>query len=93
MIFTTEQLEKISELAGLFFTYEEIAIYLNLNIVAFVEAVKIIDSDVYKYYHAGKIESEYKLRKKTMERALKGSPAAEEMMAKHLITQNVKEKL
>lgn len=92
MIVTKEELEKIKELAGLFFAYDEIAVLLDKDVKEFSLCLRNESTDAHKAYLSGKMESEYKLRKKTMERALKGSPAAEEMMMKHIVSQKIIEK-
>ena len=88
---TVEKIEKIRELAGLFFTYEEIAILIEANPDEFIAEVKNNNTDIYKAYISGKMEGEYKIRKKTYERAIKGSPAAEEILLKHIQTQKIRE--
>jgi len=91
MTFTDDEIEKIKELAGLFFTYEEIAVLMKKDKGAFIKACRSENTAAYGAYMFGKTDAEYKIRKKTQERALKGSPAAEEIMLKHITTQKIRE--
>lgn len=88
MSLTTEQLEEIyaevSEMAGLFFSPEEIAINLGYNeeqTDEFVTAVVNKDSSqIVSSYLSGRLQTEIQLRKSIKEAALNGSNPAQQMM-------------
>ncbi|MEI7597280.1 MAG: hypothetical protein WCK02_16140 [Bacteroidota bacterium] len=90
MTISTEDILKIKELAGLFFHYNEIATLMEKDEVFLIQ-LKNPNSEANQAYVAGKVSSEYNLRRKTLERALKGSPAAEDLMLKHLTTLTINE--
>lgn len=91
MILTPEDLTKIEEYSGLFFSIDEIAILLKKDQTDFHQILKNKKSEAYKAYISGQMQGKYKLRIKTMERAIKGSPAAEEIMHKHISSQKASE--
>lgn len=62
MIFSEEQLTEIQNMAGLFFTPEEIAINIEVDPDDFANLIKSQTGDAYKSYMAGRFSSDVELR-------------------------------
>jgi hypothetical protein len=78
----SELLSKISEYSGLFFTPEEIAILLEMNLVEFKKCLRNKDSKTYKAYMMGKLTTMAEIRKNQITLARNGSPNAETLIEK-----------
>ncbi len=91
MEFTEKELKKIKKLASLFFTHKEIAIAMILDVDEFYDYVRDPESNVYKYYQAGKIKTEVKIRKQVIQMAEMGSPVAQQETSKLASNQKIKE--
>ncbi|MDR2065435.1 MAG: hypothetical protein LBP85_06995 [Prevotellaceae bacterium] len=84
-------IELAEEYASLFFTVEEIAVILNINAPELRREIKANRTDLAKAYYRGKLKTQIKLRKQTLEFARKGSPQAEAAMTDFLKKQNLSE--
>jgi hypothetical protein len=91
MELTREQLDEIEKLSSLFFTYREIAVALKLDFEEFIEEVTDEDADAYRYYEAGKIQSEVEIREQMVSMAKMGSPAAQQEVRKLAEKQKISE--
>lgn len=80
MDFTQEQLTEIQNMAGLFFTPEEIAINIEVDPDDFSNLIKAQSGDAYKHYMAGRFSSDVELRKAVQQAALNGSTPAQQTM-------------
>nr|WP_321357190.1 hypothetical protein [uncultured Draconibacterium sp.] len=79
-----EILKQVKEYSSLFFTIDEIAILLDLDVVEFRRQVRSKKSALAKAYLKGKLESMVDIRKLTVEFAKKGSPQAEGFVKEYL---------
>jgi hypothetical protein len=79
-----ETLNQVREYAGLFFTVDEIAILLDLDVVQFRREIRGKTSALAKAYLKGKLESMADIRRLTVEFAKKGSPQAEGFVKEYL---------
>ncbi|NQU52428.1 MAG: hypothetical protein HQ522_07800 [Bacteroidetes bacterium] len=79
-----EILDQVKEKAGLFFTVDEIALMLDLDVVQFRREIRGKKSPLAKAYLKGKLESMSEIRKLTVEFAKKGSPQAEGFVREYL---------
>ena len=86
-----EKLKLIEEYAGLFFTIEEIAILIEIDYDKFKIKLREKQSDVYRAYMRGKLNSIMAIRKNQLLLARNGSPKAEEAVEKLIKTQNISE--
>lgn len=89
---TQEQLNQISELAGLFFTLEEISLLTEVDISELRREVNFGSSEIHKHYWRGKLSAVKEIRKSTKEFAEKGSPQAEAQMIEYLKLMNESER-
>jgi len=89
---TQNQLNQILELAGLFFTLEEISLLVEIDISELRREVNFGHSEMHDYYWKGKLSAVKALRISTKEFAEKGSPQAEAQMIEHLKLMNESEK-
>ena len=88
MNLTEEQLDEIyaevQEMAGLFFSPEDIAVNLGYNedqTLDFVQAVELkLGLQIVTAYLSGRLKSEIELRKSIKQAALNGSNPAQQMM-------------
>lgn len=80
MEFTPDQLTEIQNMAGLFFTPEEIAINIEVDPEDFANLIKAQSGDAYKHYMAGRFSSDVELRKAIQQAALNGSTPAQQSM-------------
>lgn len=92
MNLTEQQLKEIEELAGLFLTYDEIAILLDLDIETFRRELSNKKSAAFKYYFRGKTMSKKIIRENVVKMAKHGSPQAEELVDTYITAQNLFEK-
>jgi hypothetical protein len=76
---TSDQEQKIRELAALFFSPKEIAIIMQLPVEAFCKACKKENSPAYKAFLAGRLQEEALVRKSIVDFAKKGSTPAQTM--------------
>ena len=86
-----EILIQVKDYASLFFTIDEIAILLDLDVVEFRRQVRGKKSELAKAYLKGKLESMADIRKLTVEFAKKGSPQAESFVKEYLDKMNSSE--
>jgi len=84
-------INKIEELAALFFTIQEIALILDINESELRREIKKPNSDIAKAYYKGKLQTQIELRKQTLKFATKGSPQAEAAMIEFLKKQTSSE--
>lgn len=92
MILTEEQLEAIYNNASLFLSPEEIAVLLDLDIVAFVAEIKSKKGDAYMQYMKGKTTSKKEIRENVIKMAKHGSPQAEDLAEKYIAEQKIAER-
>ena len=89
MNLTTEQLDKLTELAAALLPPDEIAILLELppdQHDRFCEIVRNHQaSPVYTAYHSGRLQTKFELRKMVIKLAKAGSPAAQPIAEKYLL--------
>lgn len=88
---TQDQLTQVTELAGLFFTLEEISLLTHINAEELKREVMFGSSDLNAAYWTGKLEAIKAIRISTKAFAEKGSPQAEEQMLEHLRRMNESE--
>lgn len=88
---TQTQLDSVKELAGLFFTLEEISLMANIDIEELRREVCFGYGELHNSYWIGKLEAEKVLRAKTAIFAVAGSPQAEQQMLEHLQRMNESE--
>ena len=79
-----EIINQVREYAGLFFTVDEIAILLDLDVVQFRREIRGKKSPLARAYLKGKLESMAEIRRLTVEFAKKGSPQAEGFVKEYL---------
>lgn len=81
MNLTTEQLDKLKEMAAALLPPDEIAILLELppdQHGSFCEIIKNHQaSPIYLAYHSGRLQTKFELRKMVIKLAKAGSPAAQ----------------
>jgi hypothetical protein len=82
MKFTAEEIDCIREMAGLFFTPEEIAINLEVNTNNFINEIKSKSGDAYFAFISGSLTGDLKLRSGIMKAAEHGSHPAQTVMLK-----------
>lgn len=84
--------KKVEELAALFFTITEIALYIDMdaeqlrNIIVYEK-----ESEISKAYNKGKLQTRILLRFDSRDFALKGSPQALQEMKEYLADQQIDE--
>lgn len=82
---TEKQLNDITEMAAALMLPKEIAILLGINPDRFEHTLKHCpDSDWYKAFHKGRLQTKFELRKKIVSLAKAGSPQAELLADKYL---------
>ena len=89
---TQTQLDLVRELAGLFFTIEEISLLTMIDQEELRREISFGHSELNNAYWIGKLEAERTLRQKTSDFAKTGSPQAEQQMLEHLQRMNESEK-
>ena len=85
MMYSTQQLAKIEELASLYITPTEIAITLDIPEELFKLDIAITDSPSRKAYIKGKLSQKLAIRKQMAMLARVGSPSALEMSERALL--------
>lgn len=93
MKLSTEELNEIERLAGLFFPPLNIAIVLQVDVEAFLEAWSDQQSPIYARYWCGKLKTEAELRKIILQQAKQGSSPAQTTAMKLLEEMNQQENL
>jgi hypothetical protein len=82
---STSVSERITELAAALMLPNEIAILLDINTRQFEHHLKHSpDSDWYRAFHKGRLQTKFELRKKIVSLAKAGSPQAELLADKYL---------
>ena len=85
-----QQTLEVTEMAKLFFTPREIAIFLKVNIEEFIACSKDESDPVYIAFVSGRLHTEYELRKSILQLATSGSSPAQTMMLELLKQLNLK---
>lgn len=91
MEFTPEELEKVKEYAGLFLTWEDIAVLLEKNVDEFREEFRSKEGDLFRAYRFGQVSSKRDLRRPVIKMAGHGSPQAELLADKYISKQSLSE--
>jgi hypothetical protein len=86
-----EQLKLIEEYAGLFFTPDEIALLIDFSPDELKKQLRKTDTDVYRAYMKGKLNTMMNIRRHQITLARNGSPKAEEYVEKLIRLQNASE--
>ncbi len=73
MKLTQEQIEQIETLAGVGYSLEHIAVFLEVDVKAFVLLAKKNDSQIYRAINRGVLQAEYEVNKSTLDSAKSGS--------------------
>jgi hypothetical protein len=76
---TAEDLKEIERLAELFFTPKEIAIMLEVSTDDILSAIADENSEVYRSFYSGRLQSEVELRRSVVKLAKSGSSPAQTM--------------
>ena len=76
---TDADLEEISKMAVVFFTPKEIAMVLEVDVNAFIEACNTEGDKCYTAFMSGRLKSEYELRLSVVKLAKQGSSPAQTM--------------
>ncbi len=84
MTFTSEQKAEIETMGSLFFCYRDVAIFLQLDPVKFIECVSDQTSEAFIAYERGRLKSELEVRKSVVDLAKRGSSQAQEMVLKYI---------
>lgn len=88
---TKEQLQTIKSLAALRYTITQIALMLEIQVSSFRKEMMNIDSEIYKAYTSGKLESQINYRNTVKKLAESGEPWAIHLIEKWDIAQNEEE--
>lgn len=86
-VLTDDHKKQIEELGACFFTPEDIAIILQLDLAEF-NGIRFQQDDFRVHYQRGKLLKEAELRKAILKMAIAGSSPAQ-MMAKELIEKSI----
>lgn len=81
---TQEQLDQIRELAGLYFTIDEISLLVGIDREEMAREIKFGHSPINNAYWIGKLEAMKAQRLQIVDWAKKGSPQAELQMVYYL---------
>ncbi len=73
MKFTQEQIEQIEDLAGVGYSSEHIAVFLEVDVPAFVLLAKEQNSQIYRAIKRGMLQAEYLVNKSTLDSAKSGN--------------------
>lgn len=76
---TEADFEEIKAMAAVFFTPKEIAMVLEVDITAFIDACGLEGTKLYNAFFSGRLHSEYELRKSIVKLAKSGSSPAQTM--------------
>jgi len=79
-----EELNQIEEFAGLFLTWQDIAILLGKKLPEFKAIFDDKNSDLFYAYSRGQVTSKLKLRRPVIKMAEHGSPQAEILAQKFI---------
>jgi hypothetical protein len=74
-----EDLVEITTLAELFFTPDEIALMLEIDRAVMIDQLENNDSEIYRAFQTGRLQSEMELRKSIVKLAKSGSSPAQTM--------------
>ena len=77
---TSDDLEEVTRLAGLFIPPRDIAIMLEIDINEFIEASETVGSAIYLAFYSGRLQGEVDLRESIQKMATAGSVPAQQMM-------------
>ncbi len=89
--YSNDLLKQITDLAALFFTPREVAMMLELDVEHFIMQCDIIqESEGYKAFHSGRLQSEVDLRKSVIKLAKSGSSPAQTLALDMLLKSKVK---
>ncbi len=80
MNLTTEQLDEVQEMAGLFFSPEDIADNLEVDADDFREEIESKTGKIYQAWRRGWLTAEVALRKSILQASNNGSNPAQQMM-------------
>lgn len=80
MNLTTEQLDEVQEMAGLFFSPEDIADNLEVDADDFREEIESKTGKIYHAWRRGWLTAEVALRKSILQASNNGSNPAQQMM-------------
>lgn len=80
MHLSDEQLNQVKELARHFFTPREIAIFLQMDIEDFLDAVANEKNPVFLHYQGGVLQTKYEVNKQVLQLASSGSSPAQLMV-------------
>lgn len=89
MTLNAEHLTEIENLASYFFSPEEIAIVLDLDIDDLTDELTDDETSAYKAYQRGKLKSKLELRKSILTLAKQGSGPAQSLAVKMLEESNL----
>jgi hypothetical protein len=90
MQLTPEQLIEIERLAGLFFSFEEIALLINADLKLLIQQFNNVHSPAAIAYRRGVLISEKEIREQIISMAKLGNPAAQTEAMKLMQKQNIK---
>lgn len=82
MELTKEQLNEVTEWAMALFSPKEIALIMELDELAFAQAIAAKQGDIYKHYMKGRLISEGKIKKAVINLAESGSSPAQTLALK-----------
>lgn len=88
--YSNDQLKEIGELAAVFFTPKEIALILEFPVEEFMLDCLDIKTPPGQAFHAGKLKSEFELRKSVLSLAKSGSSPAQSMALDLVKSANMK---
>lgn len=91
MNFSEEELKQVEEYAGLFLTWEDIAVLLEKEISEFQEEFKNKNSQLFRAYRRGQAIKKRDIRRPVIKMAEHGSPQAELLVDKYISDQAISE--
>lgn len=80
MNLSEEQIEEIEEMAGLFYSLEDIADNIEIDLDELEKSITLKEGEIYKAYRRGWISGDMTLRKSIAKAAENGSNPAQQMM-------------
>lgn len=90
-MYSTDQLEKIKEYAGLLLSPDQIALMLEVELDVLKSQIRKINTEAYLAYHKGKLEILVEIRKQEINLAKLGSPMAVDLVDKYILEQKLGE--
>lgn len=78
-----DQLQIIEQMASCNYTAESIAIYLSLDVDAFLLEFANQDSEVYRRYHKGQLQTDFEINKLLKAGAIGGNVTQTQLFDKH----------